>query len=446
MILAVASCLPLLVTLICQPKLASSRRGTVAGLIALVLSGLALQHGLALMEGRGIDGLRDRMIRTGHAEFARTASYDLSPWGVLTHYEQVMQAGSQAYARSKPPGQLLFYMALSSIADRVMPHRPASDRPEDQRFINERHRRLVNFATVVLPLLSVLTVVPLYFLARVLLPKEYALLPPLLFLLAPPLTLVTLHLDQALYPLLATTSWAFAAYAGETDRRAWLWGTATGVLTWLALFVSFSLLPAAPLVVLFAWLSARTHWSPTKARQLLVAAAGFALAFLVLAALLWFAAGYDMIHRFGAAMGYHRLWMAAIHPEWQGWPESTTLMLKSSLLNVVEFGYWLGPSLLLLFLFPVAAMIRSFPRRLHGATWGELLGLCTALVLLGMAWFGGSIGETARLWIFTIPPVALTVAYGFTRLNVGSSRTFMLVVGITQLAWMFLLKAKQDFW
>lgn len=445
-IAAVAFSLPLLVMFFYRADLAAARRGAVSGLIALMLFGLALQHGLALMEMRGINGLRDRILRTGHAEFARTASLELGYWRVLTQYEQLLRAGNQSYARSKPPGQLLFYMSLSSIADSVMPQDPTSGQPEDQQIISERHRRLVDLATIVLPLLSVLTVVPLYFLARVFLPNRYALWPPLFYILAPPVALVTLHLDQALYPLLATTIWAFAAIAGKAERRSWVWGTAAGLVTWLALFISFSLLPVIPLAALLAWLAARGRWSSKRPPQLVLALAGFALAFFTLTALARFAAGYDMIHRYRTAMGYHRAWMAAIHPDWAGWPEALGLMLKSSLLNLVEFGYWLGPPLLVFFLFSVLSSIRNLRRLLHDGRWNELLGLGTLLLLLGMAWFGGSIGETARLWIFMIPPVAITAVHGITRLNLKNPQAMVLVVGATQFAWMFLLKAKQDFW
>ncbi|MGD2109051.1 MAG: hypothetical protein PVI86_06630 [Phycisphaerae bacterium] len=437
--------LPLFLLLLCRFEVVSTRWGTACALGGLMLLGLALQYGLALSESRGIDGMRDRMLTTGHAEFARTASWGPSYWRIISRYEQYLHAGSQAYARTKPPGQLLFYMILADVADRVMPPAPHGATPRSLKFISERHRRLVNFAAIVLPVLSVLAVVPIYFVAAAILPRRYALWPPVLYLLTPPVMLVTLHLDQALYPLLASSVWVLSAYAGNSERRAWVWGAAAGGATWVALFVSFSLIPVIPLAACFAWVSAQRSASGSEGRRLVTAAAGYLVTMLALISVAYYAAGYDMARRFEVAMGCHRAWMWS-RPGWEDWPEDRWLLLQSSVLNLVEFAYWIGPALLVAFLYRVAADTRSALRATSVRNRGWCLAPLMVVLLAGMAWFGGSVGETARLWVFMIPAVTLSVVYGLARLGIGTQSVVPLVVAVSQLAWVVVLKAKQDFW
>lgn len=86
-----------------------SRRGPKLLLLVLV--------GLALLEGRGIDALRERMVSSGHAEFVAVAAGREDVLYVLSPYEQLVQAGELGqYAHSKPPGQLLLYMTTERVA------------------------------------------------------------------------------------------------------------------------------------------------------------------------------------------------------------------------------------------------------------------------------------------------------------------------------------------
>ena len=87
-----------------------------------------------------------------------------------------------------------------------------------------------------------------------LLPRRLALWPCALYVSAAPFNLITLHLDQACYPLLAVTLWWCAARAGASPRGSAIWGAAAGFVAWIELFVSFSLLPALPLAAYIGWL------------------------------------------------------------------------------------------------------------------------------------------------------------------------------------------------
>ncbi len=100
-----------------------TRPWSVAGKIALLMfCGTLLQFGFAFAEGRGIDGLRDRIVKSGHAEFALTAVLTYPCLGfVITHYDELtMGGGLGKYTPSKPPGQLLCYTGTLLLADALL--------------------------------------------------------------------------------------------------------------------------------------------------------------------------------------------------------------------------------------------------------------------------------------------------------------------------------------
>lgn len=418
----------------------------VVGVLALMGVGLLLQHGLALAEKRGLAGMRDRMIRTGHAEFARTASMGFDSRQVLTRYEELMRMPTQQFARSKPPGQLLCYMALASAAERVMPGGGEKDAPPDE-VIRERYRKLVDFSVIVLPFLSYGVLIPLVLLARLFLPPDRVLWPLLLYMLAPPTALVTLHFDQAVYPTLVTTTLALVAYGCRSTRRVWLWGLAAGATAWVALFVTFSVLPMLPLAAVLAALAIGDVGGRKRAWRWVQGFASFAGAFVLLSLLAYAFADYNIVHRWKAAMANHEAWMIGghgSHPVWRAWPHGFEPRVKAALLNLIEFGYWLGPPFALLFLWAAASGLRVLLRRPSRTT--DVLATATAALLVVTAIFGDSIGETARLWIFMIPVAAILAADKLNRLAGDRPVLALQVVAICQFAWMFLLKARQDFY
>ncbi|WP_394829492.1 hypothetical protein [Pendulispora albinea] len=458
-LVAAAFALPLCARMVAAPH--PSNTALARKVAILVVTGFALQHGLALAENRGWNGMRDRMVGRGHAEFALEAGKLQSAWAALRDYETI--AAEKSFLPSKPPGQLLFYMAVADLADAVVPDRwsvPPPDRPEVE---TSRQWRLINTALFVYPLLSMLTLLPLTYLGLALLGRDLALWPAFLYMLCPPVQLVTLHLDQTLYPLLVTTLWAFAVravcVAGATRddpgaarsvaRTRALWAGA-GALAWLAQFVSFSVLPAFPLTAVLVWAARATirkvdrplPWRPLL-RGALLALAVFAL----LTALLAAAAGYNPLHAFQRSLAHHHRWMR--------WNES--LRWPAARLNLLEFFYWIGPPIVLAFGWQCAKGIASLVRRRIDGRSTPAMG--TAAILAATAIFGATYGEVARLWLFLVPAVILSATPTFAHLvadantdtgadvNASTARRqrMLLVTAALQGAWMFCLKAMQDF-
>ncbi len=397
----------------------------VAALIAL---GFALQHGLAYTDRLGIEGMRNRITKTGHGEFAITAAQHPNAIALIKHYEQFVAAPDQVFARSKPPGQLLFYMACSAAADRVMP--VLWDPPMTQRtdIKSASHGRLVNFATLFFPLFSMLPIVPLAYLGNALLGRERALWPALLFLLIPQVQLVTLHMDQVIYPLLVATVYAFAVHAALARTRALVWWIATGTAAWFALFVSFSV--AAALVPL-VFVIPLVHGASLRDRA---RALGTGVAVAAVAFFAWLAT-FAVLLDYRVLVAYRRGFEN--HVRWNGWRDDWTW--PAAKLNLSEFAYWLGVPIVALFLWQLVVAIRRPKEPL------SLFGWATLAAILITAAVGKTLGEVARLWLVFVPAVVLLAARALAGVRAGSSIVALYIVSGTQVAWMVALKMMQDF-
>jgi hypothetical protein len=179
-----------------------SKLSIAANLVVIILVGFAPQHAFGLMEGRGLSGVRDRMLRAGHTSFARDAVKKMDLLEVARDYEELIERRELSrYPNStKPPGQLLVYMLTERIS-RAFP-----------QLGTNALLRMATLASLLYPFLTYLTVIPLYALSRLHLDGKAAYVPAVVFLCLPNVTLMSLHLDQCLYPLLFTSALALFSY------------------------------------------------------------------------------------------------------------------------------------------------------------------------------------------------------------------------------------------
>ncbi len=409
-----------------------SRRSARRRVTGAVVAFLALEYGMAFAEGRGVEGLRDRALLSGHAEFAVTASRPESWWTVLRDYESYVQSADLPYARSKPPGQLLLYAGAGKIAHWVMPRLWNSPPARPELVRSARHLELVNFLTLFLPLLASLTLWPLFRLGEIFGGKEVGVYAALLFAFVPQVVLVQLHFDQALYPLLATMQALLTVRAFTAPARRLAWAAAAGATHWLACFVSFSLLPAVAFSVVLALSVALPGKAPNR-RELLAALGVLTGTVGLLAASFYGAFDYNPVIAYRRALAHHigfKRWTDAMRWECAG-------------LGFAELFYWAGAGLGLLFLVGVTrALWRGRRGHLDTPAWAALGVLA---VLLATALMGRTVGEFARLWLFMIPSVALVAA--MTLQLCGPPRRWLLAALLAcQATWIVSLKLLQDFW
>lgn len=356
---------------------------TWAMLLVLVTGGTAFQHALAWSEGRGLDGMRERIVHSGHAEFAEVAVAQRSLWLVASRYEQKVQGGELGrYAHSKPPGTLLAYMATERLSRLfARDQTPAA-----------RRAALDTTAALLWPAVSYLVLIPLFAVVVRLTNRGTALLTCASYVLVPSGALMTLHTDQFLFPLLAvTTVWA-AQEAVVRARARFAFGA--GVLLWLAGFFTFPLLLTAAMVVAVIC-ATRVPDTETGAdlREMLRLAGAVALGTGV--GLLAFRAGlgYDVMARFRDAR--------AFNAAWKGWEGGAFQTFYFAWMNLLEFGLWIGVPLSLL----AAARIRRAVRQVCADDRRGLVAPALALAAMAgyVAFFGQAKGETARLWLFFVP-------------------------------------------
>lgn len=425
---------PLLALLIgCVLLIARTSAGSPIVLACLIVSGFAAQQGFALMEGRGIDGIRDRIVRSGHAAFAFEAVKQDSMSRVSRQYQAMIEAGelTRYPNATKPPGQLLFYM----VTERMSCLMPGE--------IYTPIGRLATFASLLWPLICYLPVVPLYFLSRLCLEPRQAYIPCVLFLCLPSVTLITMHLDQCLYPTLAVTMIALAAYGIRLGKPILL--LCAGMITSVAVFVSFALVALVPFAALMVASNVFRPFGLAQAgqarsrRQLLVDAALHLVWYLVGIALvegiLYLALGYNAAENYRFAMSIHQGFKIKV---WNLW---TAVSMGG--LNLFEFAVWSGGAVVLL----AAANIvkpRGGSHALEGVVGSVIMSFC--IVLFALAFMSKTAGETARLWLFLTPLLVLLSARGLVILFGERPWLAVAVVAALQTANTFGIKAWQDFY
>ena len=394
-------------------------------LTALIFLGFVLQHGFASLEGRGLEGIRSRIIDTGHAEFAIDATRQTSVYETLCDYEDLLDDNRLcAYAQSKPPGQLAFYMLSQRVSNLF---RPVSD-------FDSRLERFRTFACFFWPALSLLVLVPLFFFARTLLDAETGILACILYLFIPSVNLVPLHTDQVLFPTLCMTGLLLALLA---QRRGSLWiAVLGGGVLYTGLFCTFALVFALPLAAAVCFAASvspgEKHYD---LRRFAATGCGLLAGMLIFDLTFRLLFGYDIVVRYRGAVTSHAAWLH--------WQPTLWKTLHFANINALEFILWTGTGVSLL------ALLNTFRSAEHVSTCRveplSHFSLALLAVLLFLTLLGRTEGEVARLWLFLVPFVCLLAAHELrTRFHAHRRWLFPLLLCL-QFGTILFLKLHQDF-
>ena len=178
-------------------------------LLLLMALCYALQLGFGLMEGRGLQSLSDRLTGSGgHARLALAGTV-WTPGHLLRFYPSMVADQELPHFphATRPPGPVIAFALLDQLAGYL----PISG--------DDRRERAARLAALLFPLMATLTLLPLWGLSRLAVPGEReSWTPLLLYVSAPSLLLMVLHLDQCLFPLIATTCLYLVARALAADR------------------------------------------------------------------------------------------------------------------------------------------------------------------------------------------------------------------------------------
>ena len=403
-------------------------------ILILIITGFIIQHTFALMEGRGIDGIRDRMIHTGHSVFATETVKQLGDKRLLfvaRNYQNLIEDGTLSIypTATKPPGHILFYMFTDRLSRRIVGEWDTS------------LQRLTTFASLFWPLLSYLPILPIYLLAKLFINGKLAYVPCILYLCIPSVTLMTLHLDQCLYPLLfisAVTSFIYGAVLRNTTLIV-----LAGVISSLSVYISFSLL-VVPVFILFILLLDRMKsllsTKPENAKPpdpVLASNAKFFLysvGFVAVNASLFFLLNYNLLTNYLFILSNHQTFKIT------DWSVGITLYVGG--LDILEFALWVG---LPLFSLSISHALREFRQMTAQNDIYTLSASAYLLVLFGLAFLGRTVAETARLWLFLTPLVVIFAGREITLIFWRSPWKAVMSLALIQTVYTFVIKMWQDF-
>lgn len=393
-----------------------------AKVVSLMVAGFFIQLAFALAEGRGLNSLRDRMVRTGHARFARVAvRQDDLLETARTYQRRYHRKGlGRNPLTTKPPGQLLVYMLTDRISRPFHHFLPATT----------PYGRLTLASSVLWPAMTYLVLLVLVPLGSLVRDGPTAINAAKLMILLPNLTLITLHLDQCLYPTLAVA--CVVPFLLSIRRRSAAWALLSGALYYLSLYVSFALLAVLPLLLLCS-LSAIGD----RRRRLLAHAWGsFAGGFLLFDLLARFLLNYHLLSSLKFCLAGHQAWKEI------DWTLGTSTYYGA--LNLIEWALWLGLPVTILFLLSVTHSLGQ--PRLWRADLDRALPAAVLAVTLLLAFFGRTAGEVARLWLLLTPFLCLAAASQLARAGADDQRKLYFLTASLQLVTLLLIKIHQDFY
>ncbi len=351
----------------------------------LVLLGFVLQVGYGFVWGGGFQYFRDTIENGRHRNYAVEASTSDAFQERFLHYEDFYH--NDYYMGTKPPGLLLIYITAEKLSNLI---NPVFD-------YESRYQRLVSFAAYVFPFVSFLTLFPLYALAKIFLDKNLALIPCLLYILLPNVLLMNMEMDQVLFPLLFCLGVYFAWWA---SNRGALWrAIIVGIYGYLAIFVTFSLLPILLFTALWFIFDAWVNRLERPLSRLFWSGCGYLIGFTSVAILFRFLLNYDFILRYTSAMEIHR--------SVKDYQSGLLQMFWTLILNNSEYITWISFGIAFLIIAQMIISIRAIVRNRSNSLDFFALDFVVLYVLLNF--IGQTNGEVGRLWLFLTPVIAILV-------------------------------------
>lgn len=348
---------------------------------------------------------------SGYFTEAKTTIKNLPDY--LAGYETKMEAGDVLHEGTHPPGLPLFYWTLirlcenspqlqsflqetqpasfSSASDIIAETTVASPHP-----LSRQDRSVLWLATLLTLVMSALTVIPLYLLAREFTSRAVSWKMVAFWPLIPA-ALIFQPKSDALYSVLSVLflfSWVTA-----WRRNSALCFLIAGLLIWSGLFLTLAFLPVALCAVLYSLLSAWQMRKVSEDGQLpwkrlcgsaLWSLCGFGIPLILLGLFLH--------------INLPKVWILNLQNHAGFYLEYPRTYWKWLLLNPLEISLALGLPLTWL-------VLKSFTQRgtLVSADKDESPDnlkafLLSCVIVLGLLWLSGkNMGEAARLWIIFLP-------------------------------------------
>jgi hypothetical protein len=392
----------------------------VRNIVLLIILGYFIQVGYGYIEGNGFESLRDRYVHSRHENYAEWASIKEIDLTAIKNYDERFK--EDYYFGTKPPGVLFFYIVTQKISNLIQPETTFAG----------RYLRLTKFIAYVFPLLSFLVLITIYHIGKNFFEKETRVFPTILYIFFPNVLLMTLELDQVLFPFLFMLGFIFVKIA--TTKKSLPLAFIAGGMTYLVLFFSFSLLPLIVLSLSWFLIEYLLVNQERDFYALLKAVLGYVLAFIFFYFIFRIFINYDFFTRFVNSLDSHR--------EIMGYEKGAEQLLKLILLNNVEFATWIGFPAMILYICRNIDAIRSILSRKR--TDLDNLTIAFGITFLTLNVFGQTIGEVGRLWLFLVPMISIFASAQIDRMFKNKPLGLIGVV-LLQLITVHLIYLFQDY-
>ena len=349
---------------------------SVLKLLLLCLWGFAFQLSVLYFSRAGIGVLLHRIINPFINGYFTVAVRTTSVLELLSHYEEQVLFFPM-HAKGHPPGGIIFFMlivkvvqSLSPLSKHLISLVSSPSTPDvfslwQTLMWPEKTAALVS--TLLIPLISTLTVMPLFYLTQAIYDQRTALFTGIIYLVIPALVSFVPLFDTIL-PLFTVLTALLL-----TKRKEVL----SGLIFSLGVFFSLSLLPA--MAVLFLWLFfIKSYRLKTKVMMMLKFLSGFIFLQILLLCLNYNPFGAALTILKGQADRSYLIWV---------------------IYNLYDFFVFVGLPISILFL--VKFLSRDFKS-------GFVLPLVITLLLLTVS--GLSRAETGRIWLPLMPFVVIEAA------------------------------------
>ncbi|MBN1867996.1 hypothetical protein JW916_11975 [Candidatus Sumerlaeota bacterium] len=400
--------------------------------LLLFLTGISLQWSFSFLD-HGVNAWRlsSTLIERhyGHSEFPILAFYEEHPLQMARRYEELCAStDGPSFTKSKPPGQMLFYvlwarayhvLRLEKVFERLSG--PLSFRPR------EPFTAYGAFMTIAFSVFSNLPVFALWEIGRLVRRKRVGLYCCVAFLLCPSIELVTMHMDQVLYPLLASVTILFSLLA---VRRNKYYALVAASVLYAAVYTSFSLLFLVPTILL--WAGATILLRKDRRARILSALAvgvvGLAVSHFLFAAFL----NFDPFAAYRRAM--------ANHIAWRKTPGLVGPLL--TVRNLWELAIWVGWPTAVVYVWGCCRIARRLGRS-RKISPADLFVLLYPVLLVAISTFGHTVAEIGRLWIPLMVPLFVAAAL---ELDTRDRHRAPWVYLVSSLFMVLLAKYFHDFW
>ena len=353
--------------------------------LMLTVLGYSLQVGFGYMEGEGLDALRARYVEGGRPIYSWIVTDRNFTMISLTEYEKVY--GSDYFLGRRPPGYLLAHAVTNLVAN----SNSLAGSQED------RFDRLTKLMARIYPLIAVAVVPVMIASGTYLFVNRDSIAPSLMYLFFPNFILMTLQLDQVLFPMLFMVGLYLTLRV--VGRESSSLTIIQGAYLFIAVYFSFTLLPLLAIVPVFTMLTFISHRRKEWARRFGRTAMGWALGFGASYLGFRLIAGYDLASRL--VNGF------ALHGGKAGFPSGLQGTLHAIALDTAEIAIWIGFPIVILLLIQAFASITAMFRKSQSKI--DLLMVAVLLTLPLIARFTPAGGEVARVGLFFMPVVSFFV-------------------------------------